>query len=199
MKEQTSSTSCFSHPIKYINTHVIQYLIVGEHNKLLFFFFFLESLSDSAGFTHQLWAKMSDRERAESLRKTKEKRKVWVWIDLKHHHNLPGVGWGPSVAHWSFHWQEPSQVPSKIYLSVLWCWHNVFLMLEIRLPMDEKKKKKPAFFPSPPAFFLLWCQSMKQTTRQAKISLKPSYLFKEVWILQWGGQATLKQTSQGFH
>lgn len=51
------------------------------------------------------------------------------------------------------------------------------------------KKKKPAFFPSPPAFFLLWCQSMKQTTRQAKISLKPiSYLFKEVWILQWGAR-----------
>lgn len=58
-------------------------------------------------------------------------------------------------------------------------------MLEIRLRMDEK----PSVFPFPPAFFLLWCQSMKQTSRQAKISLKPiRYLFKEVWILQWGAR-----------
>lgn len=45
MKEQTSGTSCFSHPIKHINIHVIQYLTVGQHNKPLF-------CIDSAGFSH---------------------------------------------------------------------------------------------------------------------------------------------------
>lgn len=68
------------------------------------------------------------------IQEDKEKRKGWVWIDLKRHHNLPGMEQGLSVAHW----QEPAQVPSKIYLSVLWCRHNVFLMSEIRLRMDEK-------------------------------------------------------------
>lgn len=89
----------------------------------------------------------------------------------------------PSVAHWSFHWQEQSQVPSEIYLSVLWCWHNVFLMSEIRLCMDGKS---PLSFLPHLLFFLSWCQSVKQTRRQAEISLKPiSYLFKEAWILEW--------------
>lgn len=49
--------------------------------------------------------------------------------------------------------------------------------------------KRPSFFPFPPAFFLPWCQSVKQTSRQAEISPKPvSYLFKEVWILEWGAR-----------
>lgn len=49
--------------------------------------------------------------------------------------------------------------------------------------------KSPSFFPFPPAFFLPWCQSVKQTSRQAEISLKPiSYLFKEEWILEWGAR-----------
>lgn len=146
------------------------------HNKLLF-------CIASTGFSHSLGSKVSDRQRAASSRETKEKRKDRVWIGLKHHHNLPGAERGPSVAHWSFHWQEPSQVPSKIYLSVLWCWHNVFLMSGIRLRIDEKA----LFLSFPSCFFLPWCQSVRQTSRQAEFLLKPiSYLFKEVWILDWG-------------
>lgn len=50
-------------------------------------------------------------------------------------------------------------------------------------------KKKPFFFTFPPAFFLSWCQSTKQRSRQAEISLKPiSYLFKEVRLLEWGAR-----------
>lgn len=89
---------------------------------------------------------------------------------------------GPSVAHWSFHWQASSQVPSEIYLSVLWCWHNVFLMSEMRLHMDETALV--LFLPS--RFLPVLMSIREETRRQAEISLRPaSPFFKDMWMLDW--------------
>ena len=152
---QNSGTLYSYHPIKHINIHVIWCSNVGQHNTTNFCF----ALTPLASLISSRLKRVTENERRAS-RRQKKAGKARVWIDLKHHHNLPGVERGPSVPHWSFHWQEPSQVPSKIYLSVLWCWHNVFLMSEIRLRMDEK-----ALFLSFPSCFLPALMSIREADK----------------------------------
>lgn len=68
-------------------------------------------------------------------------------------------------------------------------------MSEIRLHVD----KTALFLSFPPAFFLSWCQSVKWTRRQAEISLKPiSFLFKEVWVLDWEARPHWKRSLRVF-
>lgn len=114
------------------------------------------------------------KKKEQRCRRTKAKDDRLCLDRLKTSSRSARKGTRPYVAHWSLHWQEPSQVPSKIYLSVLWCWHNVFLISEIRLCVDEKA---PLFLPY---FHLISCYHLKHTRWQANIPLNPTvYLFKE--------------------
>lgn len=173
-EHRSSGILCIYHPVKNtINTHVIRCALLRQHRTTT-------SVLHWARASLINCSEVSDRQKTESS-KTKEKRKARVWIDLKHHRNLPEVNQGPSVAHWSFHWQESSQVPSKIYLSVLWCWHNAFLMSEIRLHMDETALI--LFLAS--RFLPVLMSIREETRRQADISLRPaSHFFKEMQILE---------------
>lgn len=133
------------------------------------------------------WATDKDQR---AFRRTKERgRRAHVWIDLKHHNRSASSGARAVCGSLKFSLTRTISCSIRdLFITSLMLTQRV-LMSELRLSLRRKKS----------GFLSARCQSVKQTSRQAEISLEPiSYLFKEAWALQWRGQSHAGTDTSGF-